>query len=105
MQPVRLPPYAGNLGGRLHPQPPEGARGDRQQQLPVERKNKKGSVVVDIKEAVERLEILNPQQSIIVLKKVGSLTIRPALVMKAVFQLTDRQILTAMITKRKTEYV
>lgn len=77
----------------------------QQQQVPIERKNKKGSVRLDLKEAVERLDIINPQQSIIVLKKVGNLTIRPAIVMKAVFQLTDRQILTAKITKRKTEYV
>jgi radical SAM-linked protein len=77
-----------------------------QQCATIERRNKKGKrVVIDLKKAVIDLTRMSSKQMFMTLGTDNRMTIRPSVVMKAVFGLTDRQIQTATITKRKTEHV
>ena len=77
-----------------------------QQSVTIERKSKKGKlVVVDLKKAVSEIRLLDRHQVFMSLGTDNNLMVRPGHVMKTVFNLSDRQILTAIITKRKKNYV
>ena len=72
----------------------------------VEKKNKKGNVVVvDLKKAVVRLELLNDRQASMSLSKDNQQTVRPAQVIKELFHLSEAQLLSAIVTKRKGSHV
>ena len=72
----------------------------------IERKSKKGkSVVVDLKKAITDIELLDDRHAKMCLGQDNHLMVRPAQVLKTIFNLTEQQILSAIITKRKTEYV
>jgi radical SAM family uncharacterized protein/radical SAM-linked protein len=78
----------------------------RQQSVTIERKSKKGIFVkVDLKKAVSRIQLVDSHLVLMTLGTDNNLIVRPAHVMKTVFSLTDQQILEAIITKRKTDYV
>lgn len=75
-------------------------------ELKIEKKNKKGKpVIVDLKNAVTEIELLDMRQARMSLGKDNQQTVRPAQVLKTVFHLTDSQILTALITKQKGSHV
>ncbi|MCB2145043.1 MAG: TIGR03960 family B12-binding radical SAM protein [Deltaproteobacteria bacterium] len=77
-----------------------------QQSVTIERKSKRGKlVVVDLKKAVSEIRLLDSQHVFMELGKDKNLTVRPGHVMKTVFNLSDRQILTAIVTKRKKNHV
>jgi radical SAM family uncharacterized protein/radical SAM-linked protein len=77
-----------------------------QQSVTIERKSKKGKkVALDLKKAVSEIRMVDHQQVLMTLGTDQRLTVRPALVMKTVFKLSDQQILKAIITKRKTNHV
>ena len=72
-----------------------------QQSVIIERKNKKGKrVFVDLKKAIGDIQLLNSRHVQMSLGRHNNLMIRPALVLKALFHLTEPQILTAIITKK-----
>jgi radical SAM family uncharacterized protein/radical SAM-linked protein len=78
----------------------------RQQSVTIERKSKKGVFVkVDLKKAVSLIQLVDSHLVLMTLGTDNKLIVRPAHVMKTVFSLTDQQILEAIITKRKTDYV
>ncbi len=78
----------------------------RQENVPIERKRKKGKKgVVDLKKAVVRIRLIDNRRLSITLGLHDQLTVRPAHVMKSVFHLDDQQILTAVITKRNSSHV
>jgi radical SAM-linked protein len=75
-----------------------------QQIVNIKRKNKKGkSVVVDLKKAVDDIELLDKRRIRMALGRDNNMLIRPAQVLDAVFDLTEQQILTAIITKTKRQ--
>ena len=77
-----------------------------QQSVTIERKSKKGKLVaVDLKKAVSKIRLVDKHLVFMELGKDKNLTVRPGHVMKSVFNLSDRQILTAIITKRKKNHV
>ena len=77
-----------------------------QQGVTIERKSKKGkSVVVDLKRAVSEIRLLDERCAVMTLGTDNNLMVRPGIVMKTVFKLSELQILTAIITKRKTSHV
>ncbi|MBR9986343.1 MAG: TIGR03936 family radical SAM-associated protein [Desulfosarcina sp.] len=77
-----------------------------QQSVTIERKSKKDKlVVVDLKKAVSEIRLLDDHHVVMTLGTDNNLMVRPGLVMKTVFKLSKLQILTAIITKRKTNYV
>ncbi|MBC2711343.1 MAG: TIGR03960 family B12-binding radical SAM protein [Desulfosarcina sp.] len=77
-----------------------------QQSVTIERKSKKGRlVVVDLKKAVSEIQLLDNHHAFMTLGTDNNLMVRPAHVMKTVFNLTDQQILAAISTKRKTNHV
>jgi radical SAM family uncharacterized protein/radical SAM-linked protein len=77
-----------------------------QQFVNIERKNKKGkTVVIDLKKAVSLIQLLDKGIALMTLDSDKNLIVRPAQVLKTVFHLSDLQILTATITKRKKNYV
>ena len=72
----------------------------------IEKKNKKGkTVVVDLKRAVTNIEIIDDRQARMSLKIDNQQTVRPAQVLKTLFYLTESQILSAIVTKRKSIHV
>lgn len=76
-----------------------------QQSVTIERKSKKGrSAIVDLKKAVSDIRLLDDHHAVMTLGTDNNLLVRPGHVMKAVFKLSERQILTAIITKRKTNH-
>jgi len=76
-----------------------------QQSVTIERKSKKGKqVVVDLKKAVSDITLLDDHHVFMTLGTDNNLMVRPGHVLKTVFKLSDRQILTAIITKRKTNH-
>jgi radical SAM-linked protein len=76
-----------------------------QQSVNIERKSKKGkSVVLDLKKAVSEIKRLDDHHVVMALGTEKNRMVRPGLVMKTVFNLSDLQILTAIITKRKTNH-
>ena len=78
----------------------------RQQSVTIERKSKKGLfVTVDLKKAVSNIQLKDSHCVLMTLGTDNNLMVRPAHVMKTVFSLTDQQILEAIITKRKMDYV
>ena len=78
----------------------------RQQSVTIERKSKKGKiVVVDLKNAVSDIKLLDDHHISMTLGTDNNLLVRPGHVLKTVFNLSDRQILTTIITKRKTNHV
>jgi radical SAM-linked protein len=77
-----------------------------QQSVTIERKSKKGkSVVVDLKKAVSEIRLFDDQHVFMALGTDKNMLVRPGHVMKTVFKLSDLQILTAIITKRKMNHV
>lgn len=77
-----------------------------QQSVTIERKSKKGLFVkVDLKKAVSHIQLKGSHCVLMTVGTDNNLMVRPAHVMKTVFSLTDQQILEAIITKRKTDYV
>ena len=74
-----------------------------QQIVNIERKSKKGKfVVIDLKKASSEIQLLDNRHARMTLGMDKSLMVRPAQVMRTVFNLTDQQVLTAIITKRKS---
>jgi len=77
-----------------------------QQQVTFKRKRKKAKVViVDLKKAVSDIRLVDNRQALMTLGTDQGLLIRPAHIMKTVFNLTDQQIRRAIVTKRKVSYV
>lgn len=77
-----------------------------QQFVNIKRKTKKGkSVVVDLKKAVDDIALLDKRRIRMSLGRDNNMLIRPAQVLNAVFDLTEQQILTAIITKMKNNHV
>jgi radical SAM family uncharacterized protein/radical SAM-linked protein len=77
-----------------------------QSQANIERSGKKGSTVrIDLKEAIKKIEIVDSQNAWMTLEMVNNRVVRPAQVMRFIFKLTDPQINTAIITKRKADHV
>ena len=77
-----------------------------QQSVTIERKSKKGKlVVVDLINAVSEIRLIDKGHALMTLGTDKNLMVRPAYVMKTVFKLTDQQILSSIITKRKTNHV
>jgi hypothetical protein len=76
-----------------------------QQSVTIERKSKKGKqVVVDLKIAVSDIKLLDDHHVSMTLGSDNNRMVRPGHVMKTVFNLSEPQILTAIITKRKTNH-
>ena len=77
-----------------------------QQSVTIERKSKKGKqVVVDLKKAVSEIRLFDDQHVFMALGTDKNMLVRPGHVMKTVFKLSELQILTAIITKRKMNHV
>ena len=77
-----------------------------QQSVTIERKSKRGRlVVVDLIKAVSEIELLDERHAVMTLGTDNNLMVRPAQVMKNVFKLTEQEILSAIITKRKSNHV
>ncbi len=77
-----------------------------QQQVPIARKSKKSAgAAVDLKKAVVDLRLLNAREALMTLGLDRHLMVRPAHIMHTVFKLTDHQIRTAIVTKRKATHV
>ncbi|MGA6927678.1 MAG: TIGR03960 family B12-binding radical SAM protein [Desulfosarcina sp.] len=77
-----------------------------QQIVNIEIKGKAGrTVALDLKKIVVDLTLESDRLAMIRLGMAGNRTIRPARVIKTVFQLTDRQIATAIVTKLKADHV
>jgi radical SAM-linked protein len=73
-----------------------------QQSVTIERKSKKGKlVVVDLKKAVSEIRLLDDHHVVMTLGTDNNLMVRPGHLMKTVFKLSELQILTAIITKKK----
>jgi radical SAM-linked protein len=78
----------------------------RQQSVNIERKSKKGrKIVVDLKKAASEIRLLDSRHVVMILGKDNNRMVRPKHVMRTVFNLSERQILTAIITKRKMNHV
>jgi radical SAM family uncharacterized protein/radical SAM-linked protein len=74
--------------------------------VPIEKKSKKNKrVVLNLKNVVSDITKLDSSTVRITLEKENNLTIRPSQAIKRIFDLTEYQILTAVITKRKSDYV
>jgi radical SAM family uncharacterized protein/radical SAM-linked protein len=74
-----------------------------QASMTIERKSKKGKrISVDLKKSVSGIDLLDGRHANMRLVKEGNHTVRPAHVLKAVFKLSERQILSAIVTKQKT---
>ncbi len=77
-----------------------------QPQVTITRKSKKSdAAAVDLKKAVIDLRLINARQALMTLGTDNHLMVRPAHVMQTVFNLTDHQIRTAIVTKRKATHV
>jgi hypothetical protein len=77
-----------------------------QQSVTIERKSKKGKlVIVDLKMAIREIRLLDSRHVFMALGTDKNLMVRPGHVMKTVFNLSDQQILTAIITKKITNHV
>ncbi|PIE64293.1 MAG: B12-binding domain-containing radical SAM protein [Desulfobacterales bacterium] len=75
-------------------------------ELIINKKNKKGkNVAVDLKKAVSRIKKIDERQLLITLERQNNLLIRPAIILKKVFNLSDDQLSEAVITKCKVDYV
>ncbi len=76
------------------------------QQVYIQRTDKKGKAVqIDLKKAVEMIEIIDGQNLRMVLKKVGNRIVRPSHMLRSLFTLREEQLQSALITKRKAAYV
>jgi len=77
-----------------------------QPSLTIEKKNKKNkNVAVDLKKAVSRIKMIDGRRLLISLTRTNNQLIRPSLILKKVFNLSDEQISQAIITKCKADYV
>ncbi|MGD9311081.1 MAG: TIGR03936 family radical SAM-associated protein, partial [Desulfosarcina sp.] len=77
-----------------------------QKSLTIGTKNKKGKpVVVDLKAAIGDIRLLDNRHVRMSLGRHNNRMVRPAMVLKTVFNLTEQQILTAIITKKKADHV
>lgn len=71
-----------------------------------EKKNKKGRpVVVDLKQALVHVEILDDRQARLAMGRQNQQTVRPAQVMRTVFHLSEGHIRSAIVTKQKGPHV
>jgi radical SAM-linked protein len=76
-----------------------------QPSITIERKSKKGKrISVDLKKAVSKIDLLDSRHLTLRLAKDGNHTVRPAQVLREIFQLTEEQILSAIITKKKANH-
>jgi hypothetical protein len=57
-----------------------------------------------LKKAVSQIELLDGRHLTLHLAKDGNHTVRPAQVLRKIFQLTEEQILSAIITKKKANH-
>ena len=72
----------------------------------IERSTKKGKIVqIDLKKAIKHIDIIDSQHARMTLEMVDKRVVRPAHIMRFIFRLNDPQINTAIITKRKADYV
>jgi radical SAM-linked protein len=77
-----------------------------QKSVTIRKKNKKGKQVsVDLKKAIGDIRLLNSRNVRMSLGRHNNLLVRPAMVLKTVFNLTEQEILTAIITKKKADHV
>ena len=77
-----------------------------QQSVTIERKSKKGKrVVVDLKTAVAEVRLLDNRHVFMSLGTDKNLIVRPGHVIKAVFHLSELQMQTAIITKKRMNHV
>ena len=77
-----------------------------QSQVNIERSNKKGKIVqIDLKSALKKIEIIDRHHARMTLEMVDNRIVRPAHIMRFIFRLSDPQINTAIITKRKADHV
>jgi hypothetical protein len=77
-----------------------------QQSVTIERKSKKGRrVAVDLKKAVAEIRLLDNQHVFMTLGTDNNLVVRPGHVIKAVFRLSELQMRTAIITKKRMNHV
>ncbi|MDL2328519.1 TIGR03960 family B12-binding radical SAM protein [Desulfosarcina sp. OttesenSCG-928-A07] len=73
---------------------------DAQPSVIIEKKNKKGKIgTLDLKKVVKTLELHDNMQALMAIETEENKVIRPAQVLKTVFDLTDEQIMAALITK------
>ena len=78
----------------------------RQDRVVIEKKSKKNKrIPINLKKTVSEIKLLDPSTVRIVFQKENNLTVRPPLAIQKIFDLTDDQILTAVITKRKSDHV
>ena len=76
------------------------------EEILIEKKHKKGkAVVVDLKKAVVRIELLDDRQARMSLTRDNQQTVRPAQVIKKLFHLSEPQLLAAIVTKEKRSRV
>jgi hypothetical protein len=72
----------------------------------IERSTKKGKIVqIDLKKALTNIQIIDSKHAQMTLEMVDKRVVRPAHIMRFIFGLNDPQINTAIITKRKADYV
>ena len=72
----------------------------------IERSTKKGKIVqIDLKKALANIHIIDSRHAQMTLEMVDKRVVRPAHIMRFIFGLNDPQINTAIITKRKADYV
>ena len=77
-----------------------------QRAVNIERKRKRGPAArIDLKQAVVDIQILDDRHAQMLLGNCENQTIRPAVVLKTIFHLSDQQLLTAIITKQKSNHV
>ena len=77
----------------------------RQKQVTIEKKSKKNKrITINLKKAVSEITLLDPSTVRIVLQKEKDLTVRPSQAIQKIFDLTKDQLLTAVITKRRSDH-
>jgi hypothetical protein len=77
-----------------------------QQSVTIERKGKRGRlVVVELKRVVSRIGLLDSHHVVMTLGTDKNMMVRPAHVIRTVFHLTEQQVLSARITKLKANHV
>ena len=77
-----------------------------QSQMNIERTNKRGKKVsIDLKAALKKIEIIDRTNALMTIEMVDNRIVRPAHILRFIFNLNDPQINTAKITKRKADNV
>jgi radical SAM family uncharacterized protein/radical SAM-linked protein len=77
-----------------------------QPELIIKKKNKKGKrVAVDLKRVVSQIQVIDGQRLLLSLTRSNNQLIRPSMILKTVFNLSDKQLSRAIITKCKADNV